>query len=113
MQAAYRDGGPWLDTAIGYICENLALLRSRLAAVPQVTLIEPEGTFLVWLDFRGLDLSPDGLTVFLRKQAGWAVTRGQAFGLEGHGFARLNIACTRANLTTALDRLLNAVARKL
>lgn len=113
MEAAYRDGGPWLDAVIGYLSDNLALVRSCLSNMSEVTLIEPEGTFLVWLDFRDLGLSPDDLTAFLRKQAGWAVTRGQAFGAEGNGFARLNIACTRARLTTALGQLSDAVARNI
>jgi len=112
MQAAYRDGGPWLDAAISYIGGNLALVRNSLADLPGVTLIEPEGTFLVWLDCRALGLSPDDLTVFLRQEAGWAVTRGQSFGTQGNGFARVNIACRRAPLKTALARLSDAVARK-
>jgi len=56
-------------------------------------------------------LSPDELTSFLRQRAGWAVTRGQAFGIEGEGFARLNIACTRARLAKALRQLSAAVAQ--
>lgn len=110
MQAAWRDGGPWLDAVIDYISGNLALLRARLALIPEVGLIEPEGTFLVWLDFRKLGLAPDDLTAFLREQAGWAITRGIAFGPEGAGFGRLNIACPRARLDRALDTLTAAVA---
>ncbi len=105
MLAAYRDGGPWLAEAMTYIAGNLALLRDRLAGIDGVDLIEPEGTFLAWLDFRGLGMSPDELTTFLRQKAGWAVTRGQAFGKQGEGFARVNIACTRARLEKALERL--------
>ena len=111
MLAAYRDGAPWLDAVIAYLHGNLALLRDRLAGLPGVTMIEPDGTFLVWLDFRALGLAPDDLTAFLRQKAGWAVTRGIAFGPEGAGFARLNIACTRARLTTALDQLSDALAQ--
>ena len=109
MEAAYRDGGPWLDAALTYIEGNLSLVRRRLAELPQVKLIEPEGTFLVWLDFRELGLSPDELTRFLRNKAKWAVTRGAAFGEEGIGFARFNIACTRARLTSAMDQLETAL----
>jgi cysteine-S-conjugate beta-lyase len=111
MQAAYQGGAPWLDAVIGYLQGNLALLRTRLADLPAVTLIEPDGTFLVWLDFRALGLAPDDLTAFLRQQAGWAVTRGVAFGPEGAGFVRLNIACTRARLAAALDRLSRAITQ--
>ncbi len=110
MEAAYRDGGAWLDAALTYIGGNLARVRARLAGLPGVALIEPEGTFLAWLDFRALGLSDDELTGFLRHGAKWAVTRGPAFGAGGAGFARLNIACTRARLDMALDQLEKALA---
>ncbi len=109
MQAAYESGGPWLEAVIDYIQGNLDLVRRALAGLDAATLIEPEGTFLLWLDFRALGLSPDALTAFLRQKAGWAVTRGQSFGPEGEGFARLNIACPRARLDTALQHLSKAV----
>ncbi len=109
MQAAYCCGGPWLDSVLSYISGNLKLVRDCIADVPMVGLIEPEGTFLLWLDFRALELSPDDLTVFLREEAGWAITRGQSFGAEGEGFARLNIACPRTRLDAALRQLSNAV----
>jgi len=109
MEAAYRDAAPWLDAVLAYIDGNLTLVRERLATLPQVDLIEPEGTFLLWLDFRELALSPDDLTAFLRNKAKWAVTRGPAFGEEGSGFARLNIGCTRKRLVSALDQLEKAM----
>ncbi len=110
MEAAYRDGGPWLDAAVEYIADNLKLVRDRLKGRDDVKLIEPEGTFLLWLDFRGLGLDDEGLRSFLRTKAKWAVTRGAAFGENGAGFARVNIACTRARLSAALDRLVAALS---
>ena len=98
MEAAYRHGEPWLDAVLAYLEEKVGLLRDRLAGLPGVELVEPEGTFLLWLDFRKLGLQPEELTAFLRGKARWAVTRGPAFGPEGAGFARLNVACTRAKL---------------
>ncbi len=86
MDAAHTDGGPWLDAALHYIEANLDLTRDRLRDIPEVALIEPEGTFLLWLDFRGLGLAEDDLTVWLRNRAGWAITRGTAFGPGGAGF---------------------------
>ncbi len=109
MVAAYEAGGPWLDAALAYIEGNVALVRAALAPLKTVQMVEPEGTFLLWLDFRALGLSPEGLTAFLREKAGWAVTRGQAFGKEGEGFARLNIACPRAKLAAALKTLTAAL----
>ena len=109
METAYRDGEPWLNAVMDYIGQNLSLVRESLDTLPQVTLVEPEGTFLLWIDFRGLGLQQEDLTAFLRNQAGWAVTRGPAFGEEGIGFARLNIACRRASLAAAMKQLELAV----
>jgi len=109
MEAAYRRGGPWLDAVLDYLGRNLALVRERLQGQTAVTLIEPEGTFLLWIDFRALDLAPDALAQLLCNRAGWAVTRGPAFGPGGEGFARVNIACTRRRLDAALDQLLVAL----
>ncbi len=106
MQAAYSEGEPWLHDVLTYLETNLSLVRTYIAKIPDVKLIEPEGTFLVWLDFRELGLTPDALTTFLRQKAGWATTRGQSFGVEGEGFTRLNIACTSDNLENALKALL-------
>ncbi len=110
MQAGYEKGDAWLDAVLDYLETGLLMVRSQLADIEGVDLIEPEGTFLLWLDFRQLNLSPDQLTHFLRNEAGWAVTRGQAFGKTGEGFARLNIACTHAKLQAALARLASAMA---
>lgn len=112
MEAAYKHGGAWLEAALSYIEDNLSLLRTRLSDMPEVTLIEPEGTFLLWLDFRAMSLAQDDLTRFLRVDAGWAITHGASFGEAGKGFGRLNIACQRACLEQALDGLKNALSKK-
>ena len=112
MEAAYRDGGPWLDEVLAYLEKNVKLARSCLNEIPGVELVEPEGTFLLWLDFRKLGLAPDKLTAFLKDEAKWVVTRGHAFGAEGSGFARLNIACPRAKLESAFNQLTNAVVTR-
>jgi len=112
MEAAYLGGGPWLDGVLHYLEDNLRLVRDCLKSIPCVKLIEPEGTFLLWLDFRDMCFEPDELTSFLRKEAKWAVTRGQAFGEQGHGFVRLNIACTRQKLSDALNSLAKAISSR-
>lgn len=110
MEAAYRDGADWLDAVLAYLEENVRLVRESLKSTPGIRLIEPEGTFLLWLDFRQLGMTPENLMTFLKHEAKWAVTRGHAFGAEGAGFARVNIACTRSTLEAALNRLLQAVS---
>lgn len=111
MEAAYSSGAPWLEAVIAYLARNVALVRDSLRDIPGIELVEPEGTFLVWVDFNGLGMAPDKLYTFLRNEAKWSITRGQSFGKEGNGFARVNIACTRAKLETALGNLERAVGR--
>ena len=112
MLAAYGQGDDWLDGVLQYLAGNLELVDKAIANINGVKLIKPQGTFLAWLDFRELGFSPDELTAFLRQKAGWAVTRGQAFGVRGEGFARLNFACTRERLETALHQLADACNAK-
>jgi len=109
MEAAYSSGAPWLEAAISYLERNVDLVRDALRNIPGVELVEPEGTFLLWVDFNGLGLGLDELYSFLKNKANWSVTRGHSFGKEGNGFARVNIACTRKKLETALGSLELAV----
>jgi cysteine-S-conjugate beta-lyase len=110
MQAAYTDGEGWLNEVIDYLKGNIDELRSTLAAnMPQIKLVEPDGTFLVWLDFRELGLDARQLERFLSHDARMALNPGHWFGREGAGFARVNIACPRSVLQTALGQLDKAI----
>jgi cystathionine beta-lyase len=111
MKAAYRSGAPWLKSVIAYLEANVEIVRAALDNIPGIELVEPEGSFLLWVNFNGLELELDELYAFLRTKAKWSVTRGHSFGKEGNGFARVNIACTRAKLETALGNLELAVGR--
>jgi cystathionine beta-lyase len=111
MLDAYRSGGPWLTDVLAYIQGNVDLVRNYLAEhVPGVGMIEPQGTFMVWVDFRGLGLDAKALQHFLIHEARLGVNMGHWFGREGAGFARLNIACPAAVLEEALGQLATAVA---
>ena len=110
MLAAYTGGGPWLDRVNEYLAENVGTLRDYLSQkIPLVKLIEPEGTYLLWLDFRNLELDAKQLESFLADEAHMATNPGHWFGREGAGFARLNIACPRKVLIKALKQLETAV----
>ena len=80
----------------------------RENALP-VSLVEPEGTFLVWLDFRKLGLDPKALEKFLAHEAKIALSPGYWFGREGAGFARMTIGCPRATIQRSLDNLAAAI----
>ena len=111
MEAAYSNGAPWLKAVISYLENNVEMVRDTLSNIPGIELVEPEGTFLLWVNFNGLGLELDELYAFLRNKAKWSVTRGHSFGKEGNGFARVNIACTRTKLETALSSLELAAGR--
>jgi cystathionine beta-lyase len=111
-KAAYAGGEEWLEALKAYIWENLAFLRDFLIReIPQIGLIEPEGTYLVWLDCRGLGLSPQELDGFIVHKARLWLDDGSMFGVGGEGFQRVNIACPRSILREALERLKKAVAQ--
>lgn len=108
--AAYEKGGEWLDALRVYLAENLAFLRTWLGEnLPIVKLTEPEGTYLVWLDFRALKLSDDELKRLVEQKARLWLDDGYIFGRGGSGFERVNIACPRAVLKEALTRLKGAI----
>ncbi|RLC65138.1 MAG: hypothetical protein DRI48_07030 [Chloroflexi bacterium] len=110
MEAAYRDGAAWLDELLLYIQGNVDLVREHLQENnPRVSLIEPEGTFLVWLDFRDLGWDAKELERFLSQKAQIALAPGYWFGREGAGFARMTIGCPRETVRSALDNLTAAL----
>lgn len=109
FEAGYRTGGPWLDDFIAQLDENYAILGDGLP--DGVALIEPEGTYLAWLDFRDLGMSVPELVEWLPAEARLAVSPGHWFGREGAGFARMTIAVSSEVVRTAVDRLTAAVSR--
>lgn len=110
IEAAYRDGSAWLDELLEFIQGNIALIRDHLVKNDiKVSLIEPEGTFLVWLDFRDLKMDVKELEKFLAQKAQIAVAPGYWFGREGAGFARMTIGCPRKTIEKALNNLTTAV----
>lgn len=105
-EAAYRYGGEWHAELLGYLKSNLNFLREFLQTrLPEVKLIEPEGTYLVWLDFGSLGLTEEQREELLTKKAGIWLDSGAIFGAAGEGFERINIACPRSILKDALERI--------
>ena len=109
-QAAYEEGEPWLIELKKYLLENLDFSRDYIERnLPGVHLIEPEGTYLIWLDFRDLGLPEEKLEHLITKEAKLWLDSGAIFGACGEGFQRINAACTRATLAEALGRIKNAI----
>lgn len=109
-EAAYRAGEDWLDQLRAYLLKNLNFLRNFLQEkIPQIHLVEPEGTYLVWLDCSELGITGKELDQFIVDKAGLWLDGGSMFGPSGAAFQRVNIACPRATLQLALDKLKTAI----
>ncbi len=109
-QAAYTHGAPWLEELIQYLSGNLAFIREFVATrLPGVKLVEPQGTYLVWLDFKQLGLSQKALDDLIIHGAKLWLDGGTMFGPEGEGFQRINIACPRSLLEKAFLNLEKAL----
>ena len=110
-EAAYLYGDEWHDALMTYLWENIVFLVQYIGhEIPKVKVLCPEGTYLVWLDFRALGLSEQQREDLLLKKAGLWLDSGLVFGKSGEGFERINIACTRETLKKALEKLKEAIA---
>jgi cystathionine beta-lyase len=110
LKAAYREGEQWLDTVMEYIENNYLFLEEYIRSnMSQIKVIRPEGTYLVWMDFRDLGMSPKEEREFMLNRARVAFDDGPQFGPEGNGFERINIACPRSILQEGLERIQKAI----
>jgi len=110
MESAYRNGGEWLDEFLVYLQNNLDFLKDYLGKhIPKVQLVEPEGSFLVMLDFSELNMEAKELESFLAQKARIALNSGYWFGRQGAGYARMTIACPQSMLKEGLSRLEQAI----
>jgi len=107
--AAYKEGNEWLEQLLAYLRGNrdfvLAYVRNHL---PGIEMLEPQGTYLAWLDCRGTGIQGPPGEFFLR-EAKVALNEGSFFGRNGEGFVRLNFGCPRPILQEALERMKRAL----
>ena len=104
--AAYQGGAPWLDALIPYLQDNRDRLAGAVAEnLPGVRAMHLQSTYLAWLDFTALGLTPQDLLKKVHQDASIAVNAGPSFGKGGDGWLRFNFACPRATLDRAIDRL--------
>lgn len=105
-QTAYAHGQDWLEQLKVYLAQNLDFTRKFLAEkIPQIKLVEPQGTYLIWLDCSALHLDDKALEDLIINKAKLWLDAGTMFGSEGSGFQRINITCPRATLEKALLQL--------
>jgi cystathionine beta-lyase len=109
-QAAYENGQEWLEQCKRYMQENLEFIRSFLREkLPEIRLVEPEGTYFAWLDCSALGLQHKELKDFVVNKAGLWLDDGYMFGMGAAAFQRVVLACRRETLAHALNQLEAAV----
>ncbi|MBR5432963.1 MAG: pyridoxal phosphate-dependent aminotransferase [Bacteroidales bacterium] len=105
-EAAYNHGQEWYMAMKTYVAENIAFTRNYIEKnIADVRMIDLEGTYLVWLDFRKLGLTNAQLEDLIINHAHLWLDSGSIFGKTGDGFQRINVACQRSTLLEALKRI--------
>lgn len=109
MEAAYKQGAPWLDELLAYIHQNYLFMVDYLKQhLPEAKPFKLEGTFLAWIDFRALEPDPLKLQKKMLTEAKVWLDEGRIFGPEGEGFERIVLACPRSILRDALERIVKS-----
>ncbi len=108
--AAFAEGAEWLDEVMAYLDGNRRLFDEGVAKIPGVRSMPMQATYLAWADFSALGMTPKEITERIEKKARIAASHGPQFGVGGDQFMRFNLACRRAVLEEALERLREAFA---
>ncbi len=113
MIAAYNEGEEWLGQVLKYIDSNFHFLQEFVANnLPDIKYIEPEGTYLAWLDFNSLGLNDEDLKNLILNEAKIALDGGKLFGAGGEGFQRINVACPKSILEETMQRIKTVVDQR-
>ena len=110
MQAGYEHGADWLEQLLDYLQGNVDFVRDFLEKnIPEIKLVEPEATYLLWLDCRRLGINSEKLNQILIEEGNLALNKGTTFGKEGNGYMRLNIGCPNSMLREGLEILSHTI----
>lgn len=111
-QAAYAHGDEWYEGMLSYVRGNIDYVRFFVEErLPDVRMIDLEGTYLVWLDFCGTGLCQKELEDKVIYEAGLWLDSGAIFGKSGKGFERINVACPRSTVQEAMERIEKAFTK--
>lgn len=109
-QTVYEKGADYVDELVDFLEGNMNYTYDFITEnIPGIVPFKMEATYLMWFDCTGLGLDSDGLDRLFAKEAKIALDSGHWFGENGHGFMRMNIACSRAMLEQGLNQLKEAV----
>jgi len=109
--AAYSEGREWLAALMEYIDGNVNYVTGYCREhIPEIIPVQPEATYMIWLDCRKLGMKGKDLQSFFVNKAGVGMNEGSTFGPGGEGFMRINVATTRSRVEKAMHRIEQAVA---
>jgi cystathionine beta-lyase len=113
FETAYREGGDWLNALMAYLQttrdEAVSFIQSGM---PELNVLTPESTYLLWLDCRKLRLDDAALRRFFIEEVGLGLSPGSLFGSAGVGFMRMNMGMPKAEVMAALERLKSALQQR-
>ena len=113
-EAAYKYGEEWLKQLLEYLQGNAEFVRHFIKQeLPGVRMTLPQGTYLLWLDFRACGVPTDSIRTCIIDDASVGVEPGALFGCPEEGFMRMNIACPRSILVEGLERIADAVKKRI
>lgn len=108
--AAYTEGDQWLEALLSYLAGNVEFVKSYCREfIPEIIPVNPEATYMIWLDCRKLGMKPAELQSFFVGKAGIGMNEGSAFGPGGEGFMRMNLGTPRANIEKAMEQIRVAI----
>lgn len=109
LQAAYTEGSPWLNEMLPYISANMDYAIAELEQLPGIHITKPQGTYLLWIDYRELGLDENEFMQRLLEHGKLALEPGTKYGEEGRGFLRMNVACSFETVKDGVQRFKQAL----
>ena len=110
IRAAFAESGEWSDAVRAYIAENFRIFADRIGAIPGVSVMEMQATYLVWVDFSDLGMKEKELLDRVLHKAKVVPNPGTQFGMGGEGHLRFNVAMPRPSMMNAIERMEAAFA---
>ncbi|WP_431028946.1 MalY/PatB family protein [Lysinibacillus sp. LZ02] len=106
MQTAYNECAYWVEEMLQYISANMDYVIRELKVIPKVKVYKPDATYLLWIDYRALNISEQQMMNSLVEVGGLVLDPGTKYGVAGDGFIRLNVAYPMSTIKEAVERLL-------
>lgn len=109
LQTAYEQGAPWLEELLEVLTVNMDYVVEHLSKLDGIKVSKPEGTYLLWIDYRGTGLSEKEMMDRLLKVGKLALEPGTKYGKAGDGFLRMNVACPLSTVEDGVARFVKSL----